>query len=107
VRVEKSRFGTTPAAEVVDRFLLECDGVAAELMSYGAMPSHSSRKRSTTSPSGVVPKRDFSTRTMINLASSVLELKALLRSDPRSQLLTGANGSEPSHLGLRKLQEDG
>ena len=36
MRVEKSRFGTTPAGEVVDRFLLECDGVAAELMSYGA-----------------------------------------------------------------------
>jgi aldose 1-epimerase len=36
MRIEKFRFGATPQGEAVDRFLLERDAVAVELMSYGA-----------------------------------------------------------------------
>ena len=36
MRIERFRFGATPQGEAVDRFLLERDGVALELMSYGA-----------------------------------------------------------------------
>lgn len=36
MRVEQFRFGTTPQGEAVDRFLLERDVVAVELISYGA-----------------------------------------------------------------------
>ena len=36
MRIERFRFGATPQGEAVDRFLLERDGVAVELTSYGA-----------------------------------------------------------------------